>query len=131
MSCASSVSRSGIGREPRRNSEMCIGSQARAPKVAWNWRVCASPSPEAVGSRHTRGIGTPGSDSTKSSRAGFSGSMLKPPPPMARIVGRLSGRGEVELRSLAEIGGLQRELDDALAGDLDAVGPRLGPGEHD
>ena len=36
---------------------MCIGSQARAPNVAWNWRICASPSPEAVGSRQTFGSG--------------------------------------------------------------------------
>src|SRR4051794_1299977 len=108
---------------------MCIGSQARAPKVAWNWRIWASPSPEAVGSRQIRGSGTPGSASTKSSRAGFSGSMLKPPPPMAKIVG--SGRGELELRALAEISGLQGELDDVLVTDLDAVGARLGPGEHD
>ena len=35
---------------------MCIGSQLRAPKVAWNWRICASPSPEAVGSRQILGI---------------------------------------------------------------------------
>src|SRR3954447_10055850 len=129
MCCASRVSRSGIGREPSRNSEMCIGSQARAPKVAWNWRIWASPSPEAVGSRQMRGSGTPGRDSTKSLRAGFSGSMVKPPPPMAKIVG--SGRGEFELRALAEISRLQRELDDVLVTDLDAVGARLGPGEHD
>src|SRR3954447_23209168 len=127
MSCARSVSRRGIGREPSRNSEMCIGSQARAPNVAWNWRICALPSPEAVGNKHTRGIGTPGSESTKSSSAGFSGSMVKPPPPMAKIVG--SGRGELELRALAEIGRLQGELDDVPVADLDAVGARLGAGE--
>ena len=63
-SCASSVSRSGIGRRPSRNSEMWIGSHARAPNVAWNWRICASPSPEAVGNRQIRGIGTPASPST-------------------------------------------------------------------
>src|SRR4051794_6670442 len=130
MSCPSNVSRSGIGREPRRNSEMCIGSQAREPNVAWNWRIWASPSPEAVGSRQIFGIETPGSDSTKSSRAGLCGSMLKPPPPIARIVGRRSGGGEFELRALAEIGGLQRELHDVLFPGLDAVGPRLGSGEH-
>ena len=44
---------------------MCIGSQARAPKVAWNWRICASPSPEAVGSRQMRGsVVLSASDST-------------------------------------------------------------------
>ena len=43
---------------------MWIGSHARAPNVAWNWRICASPSPEAVGSRQIRGIGTPASPST-------------------------------------------------------------------
>ncbi len=65
MSWSSSVSRSGTGREPSRNSEMCIGSQARAPKVAWNWRICASPSPEAVGSRQMRGsVARSASDST-------------------------------------------------------------------
>src|SRR5690349_3142337 len=116
---------------PSRNNAMCIGSHARAPKVAWNWRIWASPSPDAVGSRQTRGIATPGRDSTKSSRAGLSGSMLKPPPPMARIVGRRSGGGEFEFRALlAEIGGLQRELHDGLVPDLDAIGARLGPGEH-
>ena len=43
---------------------MCIGSQAREPNVAWNWRICASPSPEAVGSRQIRGIGASASERT-------------------------------------------------------------------
>ena len=43
---------------------MCIGSHAREPKVAWNWRICASPSPEAVGSRQMRGSGASASEST-------------------------------------------------------------------
>ena len=43
---------------------MCIGSQARAPNVAWNCRICASPSPEAVGSRQIFGIFALASPST-------------------------------------------------------------------
>src|SRR5690349_21828802 len=130
MSWSSRVSRSGIGREPSRNSEMCIGSQLRAPKVAWNWRICASPSPDAVGSRQIFGTEVLSANpSTKSSRAGFCGSIVKPPPPMARIVG--SGRGKRDLRPFAEVGGLQRKLNDLVADRLDPVRPRLRAREHD
>src|SRR3954453_20770016 len=123
MSWSSSVSRSGTGREPSRNNEMYIGSQPRAPNVAWNWRICASPSPEAGGSRQILGTATPWArPRMKSSRAGFSGSIVKPPPPMARIVG--SGRGKRDRRPLAEVAGLQRELHDLVADRLDPVGAR-------
>src|SRR3954470_3931652 len=129
-SCSSSVSRSGTGRDPSRNREMCIGSQPRAPNVAWNWRIWASPSPEAVGSRQILGTAMPSArPRTKSSSAGFSGSIVKPPPPMARIVG--SGRGKRDLRPFAEVGGLQGELHDLVADRLDAVGARLRARQHD
>src|SRR3954454_15038075 len=128
MCWRSSVSRSGTGIPPSRNSAMCVGSQARAPNVAWNWRIWPSPSPEAVGSRQMRGSAAPVSESTKSSRAGVSGSMLKPPPPMARIV-RSGGKGD--LGALAEVVGRERQLDDLLPRALHAVGAGLGPGEDD
>src|SRR4051812_36733613 len=128
MSWESSVSRSGTGRRPSRNSAMWLASQARAPNVAWNWRIWPSPSPEAVGSRQMRGSAAPVSESTKSSRAGFSGSIVKPPPPMARIV-RSGGKGD--RRALAEEIGRQAQLDDLLPPALDTVGAGGGGGEHD
>ena len=104
---------------------MWIGSHARAPNVAWNWRICASPSPEAVGSRQIRGIGTPASAEHVVVERGVLRLHAKPPPPMARIVGALRG-GKRDRRPFAEIGGLQRQFDDVVADGLDPVCARSG-----
>src|SRR5262245_5519745 len=102
---------------------MCIGSHARAPNVAWNWRICASPSPEAVGSRKTRGIGERANPRMSASSEGLRGSRQKPPPPMAKIVG--SG-GKRDGRPIAEVRRLQGELDDLAAHGVHAIGAALG-----
>ena len=65
----------------------CSAWQARPPKRAWKAAICIVGSPEAVGRNSTRGSRRGASDRMKSSSAGCRGSIVKPPPPMARIVG--------------------------------------------
>jgi hypothetical protein len=60
--------------------------------VAWNAAICSLGSPEAVGKNRIRGSRRPQSSKTSSSSAGSPGGDVKPPPPIARIVGVRSGR---------------------------------------
>src|SRR5262245_51240574 len=79
--------------------------------------------------RGSRGSASP---STNSSSVGLSGSIVKPPPPMARIVGvrparrARSGGKDVGGRLRAQVVDLERDLDDLLADLLDPVGLRVG-----
>src|SRR3954469_22564541 len=66
-----------------------------------------------------------------SSSSGLSRSIVKPPPPMAKIVRTDSGRRRDEVARVAEEDGLERRLARRAVDGLDTVGPGARPGTHD
>ena len=81
----STISSSGPRASRRWKSERCSGVQCRSAKRARKALICAVVSPEAVGRNSTRGSLAAVSDRTKSSSSGLVGSIVKPPPPIAKI----------------------------------------------
>src|SRR4051794_3501787 len=65
-----------------------------------------------------------------SSSSGLSGSIVKPPPPMAKIVRTGSGRRRDEVAGTEE-DGLERRLARRAVDGLDAVRAGARPGAHD
>ena len=77
--------RAGAWRRAGGTARACSGTHARSAKRALKALICAVVSPEAVGRNRMRGSSTSASDSTKSSSSGLAGSIVKPPPPIAKI----------------------------------------------
>src|SRR5580692_6187373 len=85
MSCSSTMSASERVVLRRLNSDTYSGTHARSPKRALKALISDVVSPDAVGMNRMRGSPTSASDSTKSSSSGLLGSIVKPPPPIAKI----------------------------------------------
>src|SRR6201989_1024510 len=83
----------------------------------------SSGSPLAVGRKHTRGIGRRASPRMNSSSTGLSGSIVKPPPPIAKMV-RITSRGGHDVALDAQAHRLDRGLARDPVDRLDAVGAR-------
>src|SRR6478672_336108 len=81
----------------------------------------SSGSPLAVGRKHTRGIGRRASPRMYSSRTVLSGSIVKPPPPIAKMVRINSGRDDEIALVVAQAHRLDRGLSGDAVDGLDAV----------
>ena len=132
MSCASSVSRSGIGRraEPeQRDVHRLAGARAERGVELADLRLAV-----AGGGRQQADLAA-SARSASAEHVVVEGGVVRlhreAAPAHGEDRGPRSGGGKGDLRPLAEIGGLQRELDDLVADGLDPVGARLGAREHD
>src|SRR6188472_2973728 len=90
----------------------------------------SSGSPLAVGRKQMRGIGRRASPRMNSSRTVLPASIVKPPPPIAKMV-RIALRNREEIALVAQAHRLDRGLARDAVGGLDAVGARAGTRAHD
>src|SRR3954466_8633604 len=90
----------------------------------------SSGSPLAVGRKQTRGAGRRASPRMNSSRTGLPGSIVNPPPPIAKMVRITSGGGD-EVARVAQADRGKRRLARRAVDGLDAVRAGGGPRAHD
>src|SRR5919202_710681 len=81
----------------------------------------SSGSPLAVGRKQTRGIGRRASPRMNSSRTALSGSIVNPPPPIAKMV-RIPSRGDDQVARVPQARDGERRLARDAVDRLDPVG---------
>src|SRR6185295_12325609 len=90
----------------------------------------SSGSPLAVGRKQTRGIGRRARPRMYSSSTALWGSIVKPPPPIAKMV-RIGSGSDDEVSLVAQAHRLERGLARHAVDGLDAVRPRARPRADD